>query len=130
MTNTKTTNKTALQYALDHLTDAPADIREKWEKMIVQLEKKSGGERKPTKTQIANEKVRAAVVKFINENMEGDGFTVSDLLKICPAVEGRSNQYVSSILKQAVDAYELSKHTVKRRSYFIPYDPKLVEVEG
>ena len=83
------------------------------------LNKKSAN-RKPTAKQTENEAVRAAVVEFINDNAEGDGFTCSDLIKSCPAVEGKSNQYVSAILRQAVLAGEISKGTVKRRTYFAP----------
>ena len=52
----------------------------------VQLDKKAGAERKPTAKQQANETLRAELVEFINENAEGDGFTVTDILKQCPAV--------------------------------------------
>ena len=38
----------------------------------------------------------------------------------CPAVEGKSNQYVSALMRQAVLAGEISKGTVKRRTYFAP----------
>ena len=88
--------------------------------MIAALDKKNTAERKPTAKQTENEAVRAALVEFINANFEGDGFTCGDLLKVCPAVEGRSNQYVSAILSQAFKAGEVSKGSVKRRTYFAP----------
>lgn len=119
MTNTKMTNRIALTYAIENC-DLPADVREKFVAMIAALDRKSSAERKPSAKQTANEGVRAAVVEFINANAEGDGFTCSDLLKVCPAVEGKSNQYVSAILRQAVLAGEVSKGTVKRRTYFAP----------
>jgi hypothetical protein len=86
----------------------------------VQLDKKAGAERKPTAKQQANETLRAELVEFINENAEGDGFTVTDILKECPAVAGDSNQHVSAILRQAVQKGEISKGSVKRRTYFAP----------
>ena len=43
---TKTTNKTALLYAIENLPNAPADVREKWEKMVEQLDKKNAAPRK------------------------------------------------------------------------------------
>lgn len=127
MTNTKMTNRIALTYAIENC-DLPADVREKFVAMIAALDRKSSAERKPSAKQTANEGVRAAVVEFINANAEGDGFTCSDLLKVCPAVEGKSNQYVSAILRQAVLAGEVSKGTVKRRTYFAPVG--VYEVEG
>ena len=98
------------------------EVIEKLEALKASLAKKSGAERKPTAKQTENAAVRATLVDFINENFaEGsDGFTVSDLLKECPAVEGKSNQYVSALLRQAVLAGEVSKGTVKRRTYFAP----------
>ena len=129
----KMTNRKALAYALENC-DLPVEVRAKFEKMIEQLDKKSGAERKPTARQTENAVVRAEIVEFINENFtEGsDGFTVSDLLKVCPAVEGDSNQHVSALLRQAIQAGELSKGSVKRRTYFAPvgvYEAP-TEVEG
>ncbi len=118
MTN-KMTNKKALTYALENC-DLPVEVAEKFTAMIAALDKKSSAERKPTAKQGENAAVRVALVEFINQNSEGDGFTCSDLLKVCPAVEGKSNQYVSAILRQAVLAGEVSKGTVKRRTYFAP----------
>lgn len=123
----KMTNRKALTYAIENC-DLPAEVAEKFAAMIAALDKKSSAERKPTAKQGENAAVRAAIVEFINENAEGDGFTCSDLIKVCPAVEGKSNQYVSAILRQAVLAGEVSKGTVKRRTYFAPAGQ--YEVEG
>ena len=118
----KITNRVVLDYCLNKMVEngAPDGYAEKVEAMIAALDKKASAERKPTAKQTENEAVRAAVVEFINDNAEGDGFTCSDLIKVCPAVEGKSNQYVSAILRQAVLAGEISKGTVKRRTYFAP----------
>lgn len=97
-----------------------AETVERLTALKAQLDKKSSTERKPTAQQKANEALRAELVAFINENAEGDGFTVSDLLKQCPAVEGDSNQHVSAILRQAVQKNEICKGSVKRRTYFAP----------
>jgi len=123
----KITNKMVLTYVRDNF-DLPDGYAEKVESMIAALERKNSGERKPTAKQTENEGIRAALVEFINANFEGDGFTCADLIKVCPAVEGRSNQYVSAILRQAVAAHEVSKGTVKRRTYFAPVG--VYEVEG
>ena len=96
------------------------EVVEKLEALEAQLQKKATAERKPTAKQTANAETRAALVNFINQNAEGNGFTVTDLLKQCPEVEGDSNQHVSAILRQAVQAGEISKGSVKRRTYFAP----------
>ena len=124
---TKMTNRKALEYVLSNCS-VPAEVEEKLTAMISALDRKNSAERKPTAKQTANADVRAALVEFINENAEGDGFTCADLLKECPAVEGKSNQYVSAILRQAVLAGEISKGSVKRRTYFAPAG--FYEVEG
>lgn len=132
MANTeKMTNRKALTFALENC-NLPAEVAEKFTAMIAALDKKNGAERKPTAKQAENEGVRSALVEFINDNFEGDGFTCGDLIKTCPAVEGKSNQYVSAILRQAVLAGEVSKGSVKRRTYFAPFGvyPAADEGEG
>lgn len=117
MANTKMTNRTALTYALDNLPDAPADVREKLSKMIEQLDKKNASPKKLTAQQEKNEDVKADLVDFLSEN-EGKGYTVSDLLKAVPAVEGDSNQHVSALMRALVLAGTVEKYTEKRRTYF------------
>lgn len=125
----KMTNKMALNYVLENC-ELPNEISEKLTAMVAALEKKNSGERKPTAKQNENAVVRAALVEFINKNAEGNGFTCADLLAACPTVEGRSNQYVSALLRQAVLAGEISKGAVKRRTYFAPVGVYTAEVEG
>ena len=109
------------------------EVIEKLEALRASIEKRSGAERKPTAKQNENAVVREALIEFINENAKGDGFTVTDLLKSCPAVEGKSNQYASALLRQAVEAGRISRGSVKRRTYFAPvgkYPAPATEVEG
>ena len=116
--NVRTTNKTALLYAIENLPDAPAEIREKWEKMVEQLDKKNAAPRKMTKTQMENATIRETVVEFLRENAP-TGYTCGDLIKAVPVLEGRSNQYVSALMKIAVDNDKtVEKYTDKRKTYF------------
>ena len=109
MTKKRMTYVTALENALQgNLTE---EVTERLTALKQSLEKKAGSERKPTAQQTANAALRATLVDFINENFEGDGFTVT---------EGDSNQHVSSVLRQAVKKREISKGSVKRRTYFAP----------
>lgn len=117
MTKTKTTNKTALLYAIENLPNAPADIREKWEKMVEQLDKKNAAPRKLTAQQEKNAGIRGIISEFLAEN-EGKGYTVSDLLKEIPEIEGDSNQHISALLRQLVQANVVEKYSEKRRTYF------------
>ena len=116
--NVRTTNKTALLYAIENLPDAPAEVIEKLEKMVEQLEKKNAAPRKLTKTQMENATIRETVVEFLRENAPA-GYTCGDLIKAVPVLEGRSNQYVSALMKIAVDTDKtVEKYTDKRKTYF------------
>ena len=118
MSNTKMTYKTAIEYAINHLPDAPADVRDKLSALIESLDKKNGASRKPTATQVANEGYKAAIVEYLSD--VGEGKTVSDILKEVPAVAGFSNQKVSSLMTQLVDEGNgpVEKYSDKRRTYF------------
>lgn len=117
MTNTKTTNRTALTYALENLPDAPAEIREKLEKMLAQLDRKNASPKKMTAQQEKNEGIKAEIADFLSAHA-GEGFTVSDLLKTVPACEGDSNQHISALMRALVIAGSVEKYTEKRKSYF------------
>lgn len=117
MTTTKTTNKIAIQFAIDNLPDAPAEIREKWANMIVQLEKKNASPKKLTSQQEKNEVLKGDILEFLSDNA-GTGYTVSDLLKEVSALEGDSNQHVSALMRALVDAHVVEKYSEKRKSYF------------
>lgn len=123
MTTTKITNRVALTYAIENLPDAPAEIREKWANMIAQLDKKNASPKKLTAQQEKNEGVKADLLAFLSDH-EGEGFTVSDLLKSVPACEGDSNQHVSALMRALVLAGSVEKYSEKRRTYF------RVSVEG
>lgn len=118
MTNsTKTTNRSALVYALENLPDAPADIREKWQNMIAQLDKKNAAPKKQTAKQEANEIVKEAIVSFLSLNSD-HGYTCSELLKEVAELGGRTPQYVSALMRALVLANIVTKYTDKRKTYF------------
>lgn len=131
MNTNKTTNRMALQYAIDNLPDAPTDIVEKWEKMLAALDKKQGT-RKPTAKQNENAALRTVIVEYIKNYYEDgtDGFDCATLIKMIPELTEMNTQRVSAIIKPAIEAHELSKQVIKRKTYYVPYNPELVEVEG
>ena len=124
MTNNKLTNKKALEIAIkaidvsgfstdDFKTD---EIIEKLEKMLVQTEKKSSSERKPTAKQEANKKLEAVILDYLNAQTEGK--TVTDMMKEIPELDGMSNQKDSSLVKPLKDDGIIVKEVIKGRSYF------------
>lgn len=117
MTTTKITNRVALTYAIENLPDAPAEIREKWANMIAQLDKKNASPKKLTAQQEKNEGVKSDLLAFLSDH-EGEGFTVSDLLKSVPSCEGDSNQHVSALMRALVLDGRVEKYSEKRRTYF------------
>jgi predicted Rossmann fold nucleotide-binding protein DprA/Smf involved in DNA uptake len=119
------TNRKALTFALENCT-LPADVAEKFEAMIAAIDKKNGAERKPTAKQTANADLRAQFVAYINDHFEGEGITCGAIAKEFEL----SPQKVSAILRQAVLAGEISKHSAKRVTYFTPFVEGEAEVEG
>ena len=115
--NDKITNRKALTYAIDHLTDAPAEVIAKLTKMVEQLDKKNASPKKLTAQQVKNEELKEVIVDFLADNAD-TGFTVSDLLKAIAELEGDSNQHVSALMRQLVEAGKVEKYSEKRRTYF------------
>lgn len=116
-TTTKTTNRSALTYAIENLTDAPADVIAKLENMIAQLDKKNASPKKLTAQQEKNEAVKTAIVEFLSDN-SSNGFTVSDLIKSVPECEGDSNQHVSALMRALRLEGKVESYSEKRRTYF------------
>jgi len=117
MATNKMTNKTALLYALENLPDAPADVREKWQKMVDQLDRKNASPKKMTAKQEQNEVVKESIVTFLTDNSD-KGFTCSDLIHSVPELAEASNQYVSALMRLLIEANRVVKYTEKRRTYF------------
>ena len=117
MANTKMTNKTALTIALTAIGDTNPEATAKIQKMIEQLDKKNAAPRKLTAQQEKNEGLKDIIAAFLVEN-EGKGYTVTDLLKTIPELDGDSNQHVSAILRQMFLANTIERYTEKRRTYF------------
>ena len=113
---TKITQKVALSYVVENC-ELPTEVKAKIESMIASLEKKSAksGERKPTKTQIANEGFKSIIV----DNMEhGRLYTITEIAKEMPFGEELSNQRVSALVRQLKDAGVVVRTEEKRKAYF------------
>jgi hypothetical protein len=77
--------------------------------------KKSNGERKPTKTQLANDELRTEIF----ESMEsGTKYTISDMIKAFPCCADLSNQKVTAVIKPLVDN-GITKVVEGRKTYFV-----------
>ncbi len=112
----KMTQKNAIAYVLENCS-VPKEVEEKLVAMKAQLEKKSNksGERKPTKTQVANEGFK----KVILANMEhGRLYTITEITKEMPFGEELSTQRVSAIVRQLKESGEVVRTEEKRKAYF------------
>ena len=116
MANKKMTYAEALTFAIEN-ADFPAEVVEKLTALRTSIQKKSASPKKLTAQQEKNAGIRGIISEFLAEN-EGKGYTVSDLLKEIPEIEGDSNQHISALLRQLVQANVVEKYSEKRRTYF------------
>lgn len=116
MTN-KMTNKKALTYVLEYMTDIPADVREKLEAMLAALENKSSTTRKPTKTQLENEGYKQAILEFM-ENDPLRMMTCTELGKEVPELDSFNSQKISALMRGLVNDGVVTKVVEKGKSYF------------
>jgi len=113
----KTTQRIALQYALDNLPDAPADVREKWEAMIASLDKKNSAERKPTAKQVENAGYKQNILDWMEA---GAKYLSADIAKGVPALveAGISGNRVTAMLTQLVNDGSIVRIEDKRKNYY------------
>ena len=81
------------------------------------LEKKNSGEKKPTATQVANEGIKQEILDGMVENRL---YTITEMMKEIPAYGELTNQKISALLKQMVEAENpaIKKIVDKRKTYF------------
>lgn len=82
---------------------------------IEALDKKSAT-KKPTKTQVENESVKAVIANVLGNS--DTPMTVSEILASGQLAEGTSNQKVSALLRQMIDEGRVVKTTEKKVSRF------------
>lgn len=89
---------------------------------IEQIEKKNksaSGERKPTEKQIANEKLKAEILEYMPSKTDDfNGYTVSEMIKEIPVLNGFSSSKVTALVHQLVKAELVKRVEVKGRAYF------------
>lgn len=87
---------------------------------IEKATRKSNGEKKPTAKQLENEKVVESVYAFM-AGTPNTTYTVSELLKVCPAfiaIENCSASYANAMVKKLKDSGRVVRTEVKGRAYF------------
>jgi hypothetical protein len=114
MATNKMTNKGALQFVLDTY-DVPAEVAEKLQSMVTQLEKKSGAERKPTARQVENTKVKEKIASQMEPNVL---YTVGEMLKKFDTTEDMTSQRLTALLCQMEEDGLVEKTKDKGKSLF------------
>lgn len=111
---TKLTYANALEIAINAVAD-PAVV-EKLTALKAQVEKRSTGERKPTKTQIENMGYKASILDALTETP----MTISQIVELVPELADLSNQRVSAMLTAMTkgDAPTVVRSEVKGKAYF------------
>lgn len=120
MTNKKMTNAMALEIALEVLKETDAEkyteVIEKLDKMLVQVNKKSSANRKPTATQLENEGLRVKIAEYLTNT--GKRLTVSEMMKEIEGLEELSNQRVTSLATSLYKEGKIDREVEKRKAYF------------
>ena len=86
------------------------------EKEIAKCDRKSGA-KKPTPTQVENEKLKSAILEFLSGQGE-NRFTVTELTQQIGELEGRTTQKVSALMRQLLLDGLVVRTTEKNRTYF------------
>lgn len=119
MTNTKSVEKmtyvTALTYVLENAT-LPTEVAEKLEALKAQQVKRNSADKKPTKTQVANEVTKELVLEVLRE--VGEKLTVSELQTKHPDLTAMSNQKVAALVRQLVKEGKVERVEEGRKAYF------------
>lgn len=120
MTNKKMTNAQALEIALEVLKETDAEkyteVIEKLDKMLVQVNKKSSANRKPTATQLENKGLRVKIAEYLTNT--GKRLTVSEMMKEIEGLEELSNQRVTSLATSLYKEGKIDREVEKRKAYF------------
>lgn len=111
----KMTQVKALNYVLNMEVELPTDVKDKLMSMVETISKKNSKDGKPTANQLANEKLKDEILDFMEI---GKSYTITDLLKKCPAVSELSNQKINSLVRQLKNDELVIREEVKGTAYF------------
>jgi hypothetical protein len=81
------------------------------------LAKKNAGDKKPTANQVANDGYKDIIFAEMTANPD-KLYTVTDLIKNVDGLGDLTNQRVSALLRQMIEANGVEKIVDKRKSYF------------
>ena len=117
MANAKKMTKRDYFNTLLNMTDVKSNPKlvEFIEHELELLDRKNSTDKKPTAQQTANEGIKTAIL----DNMaEGAKYTITDLIKSVPECADLTNQRVSALMRQLIEAKLVVRTEDKRKAYF------------
>ena len=109
----KMTYVDALNFAISNLDNA--EVVEKLTALRDATAKRNSADRKPTKTQTANEGIKSDILAVL---ADGKARTVTEIMAEVPSLADASNQKAASLVRQLKDANLITREEVKRKAYF------------
>jgi hypothetical protein len=76
----------------------------------------NGSEKKPTATQVENDRLKEIIVTFLVDNEKA--YTITDMIKACEDLSNLTNQKVSRLANDLVEENRIVKFSEKRKTYF------------
>lgn len=110
----KITNKSAIQFVLANY-DLPTEYVEKFNAMLIALDKKASAPRNPSADVIANKALRSAILDAM---VEGKLYSINDLIALVPELATASSHKVSALLTPMKREGLVVREEVKRKAYF------------
>lgn len=80
------------------------------------LKKNASGSDKPTANQRANEEIKNEILDFM---VDGVRYTMSEILKLVPSLEGATASKANAMLTQLKNAGSITRLEKKRKAYFV-----------
>lgn len=109
----KMTYVEALTFAIENLQNE--EVVERLTALRATTIKRNTADRKPTKTQVANEEIKADIVAFL---ADGGEYTVTEIMAGVPSLGEAKPQKASALITQLKNAGVIKRNEVKRKAYF------------
>lgn len=126
MANAKKTQKDYFNEVIALATEAGNKELVEFAKGRIEALEKKAAAKKPTKAQSENEDIKNVILATLTD----EGVTVSDLQKKDETLSELSNQRVSALLRQLIEAGKVVKTVDKKKSYFSLVVEDVVETEA
>lgn len=109
----KMTYAQALEIAIASLTDET--VVNRLSDLKASIEKRNAADRKPSKTQIANEGIKADILAYL---IDGEKHTVTEIMGGVASLADASNQKAATLVTALVKAELVKREEIKRKAYF------------